>query len=140
MRTFTSCVVVGCITRDVEVKFSKGGDPYCEIKIAIDKYKSETPIWGKIKVFGETAKWMGGGLKGDNIIGSNLQFDVEEWEKEGVKQRTHSFKASKVSNLTIIKKGSTRFPDERDDPDKAHGNMDESKLPPEEDTSDNLPF
>ena len=82
--------VEGTIGRDSETKFLNSGKSLCESAMAMNRGKKEQnlkPVWFKLKGFGDFITGQMMSLKkGDSVtvIGS---FDLEEWEKDGIKHQ-----------------------------------------------------
>ena len=59
--------------------------------------------WSKLTIFGKQAEWLGEIRKGNMILVSGAQYEVEEWTtKDGEKRKTHSFVAGYGSDVQII--------------------------------------
>lgn len=92
MANFNRVILVGNLTRDVEIKYLQSGMAVTEIGLAMNhKYKSksgelvEEPVFVDVTLWGRTAELAGEYLgKGSNVlIEGRLKYDT--WEKDGQK-------------------------------------------------------
>ena len=128
---YNQSMIAGNLGRDVEVRHTTGGKAVADLSVAISRGKDKDPIWTKITVWEKTAEYMADAKKGDNVIAIGVRYDVDEYEKDGEKKKTHYFVADSWSRVTFIPKRSyvEKF-------DSAGAELDE--MP--NDGSDDLPF
>ena len=101
-----SCTIAGHLGRDVEVKATHNGKPFTQISIALQVGWGEKKhtVWTSITVFGPQAEWLGEAKKGDLVVCSGLEYDVEEYEsKDGEKKKSHKFIAGMGSTVRHVK-------------------------------------
>lgn len=91
--SFNRVILIGNVTRDVEVKFTEGGLPVAKLSMAINGRVKRAGEWVDdvtfvdVSAFGRTAEVAGEYLKKGSpvFIEGRLKFD--QWEKDGVTHR-----------------------------------------------------
>ena len=93
MANYNRVILMGRLTRDVELSYSQGGMAIAKVGLAVsDRRKNQTgewvdePVFVDVTMFGRTAEIAGEYLaKGEPVfIEGRLKFDT--WEKEGQKR------------------------------------------------------
>lgn len=87
MATFNSCVLVGRLTKDPELKTTSTGKSVCPFTLAIDKgYGKEGANFIDCEAWGKTAEFVANYLKKGRqaLVGGRL--DQQVWEKDGQKR------------------------------------------------------
>ena len=120
---------------DAETRYTQAGDPIVTVNIALKTGfgKKAKTHWSKLTIFGKHAEWLGEIQKGEMILVSGAQYEVDEWTtKDGEKRKTHSFIAGFGSEVTRIQLAPKN--------EVAHGTTDipNTDIDPADD--DNLPF
>lgn len=86
--------IEGNLTRDPELRFSQSGTAWATFGMASNRrvkdgndYKDVPTFW-TVKVFGSLAENVAESLsRGDRVLAAGVA-ELEEWEKDGAKQRT----------------------------------------------------
>lgn len=91
MASFNSVVLLGNVTRDVEVRYLQGGSAVCDIGLAVnEKYKKgdewvEDVTFVDITLWGRTAEVAGEYLRKGSPVLISGRLKLDTWEKEGQK-------------------------------------------------------
>jgi single-strand DNA-binding protein len=66
----------------------------------------ENASWVMLKAWGNAGKWLARDYcKGDEVLVSGGELDVEEWEKDGARQRAVSIVIGLQGKVSMFKKG-----------------------------------
>jgi single-strand DNA-binding protein len=105
MASYNHVILLGNVTRDIEVKYLQSGTAVCDMGMAInervkrgDDYVDE-PVFVDVTLFGRTAEVAGEFLsKGAPVlIAGRLKY--EQWEKDGQKRSKLKVVADKLQML-----------------------------------------
>lgn len=116
MPQFNNCTIAGHLTKDAELKQTSDSKPWMSINIGVNVGYGEkkTSFFTNIVIFGKQAEWLKDAKKGQFIVGSGLEYNVQEREKDGDKKYYHGFKAgygSEVAMLNLPQKQTTQSSD-----------------------------
>ena len=130
-----SVVLVGRLTRDVEIRFTKGGTPVGNLSIAVNRCAKKGEEWVDevsffdCKRFGKQAEALAPYLIKGKLIAVVGQLEQERWEKDGQKR------SKVVVNLNDIQLCSSR------DGDSAPSSQTQQAPPPASaEFEDDIPF
>ena len=96
-------MVIGRLTKDTELRYTKESKPVCEVNIAVNNDKDDTTFL-PITIFGAVAETTNKYChKGDLISATGMIKNNNYEDKEGNKRYGYSFIASRVSFLSTKK-------------------------------------
>ena len=78
-------ILVGRLTRDVELKYLDNGTPVGKFGLAVDGYKDKTNFFD-IQVWGKTAEHCAEYIGKGRLVGLAGELKQERWEKDGQKR------------------------------------------------------
>ena len=124
MSSVNKVILVGNLGADPEVRYTSGGEPVCELRIATSEawtdkqgQKQERTEWHTISVWGKTAELCGQYLaKGRSVYVEGSLRSREYADKEGVNRKVWEVKADKVTFLggggerTVADRGQSQGP------------------------------
>lgn len=97
-------VIVGRLTRDIELRYTTQNKAVAEFTIACNNSKDDTTFL-KISAFGKIAESTAEYCKKGDMIAVDYTVKNHNWEdKNGVKHYDYSFIANKISFLTTASK------------------------------------
>lgn len=144
MASFNKVILVGNLTRDVEVKFTQGGTAVAEVGLAVnDKRKDAKGEWIEETTFvdvtfwGRTAEIAGEYLgKGSSVLIEG-RLKLDSWEKDGQKRSKLRVVAEGMKMLDKRegdgggrRPAQTRTNQGRQNPPPDDGNQDDPNSPP----------
>lgn len=87
MAAFNSCVLVGRLTKDPEVKTTSTGKSVCPFTVAVDKgYGREGTNFIDCEAWGKTAEFISKYMKKGSQILVDGRLDQQVWETDGQKR------------------------------------------------------
>lgn len=93
-------VMIGRLTRDPELKYSKGGDAYANFSIAVDNpFKKDEADFINCVCFKKTAEILGEYFRKGNKIGITGRMQMEKYESNGEKRVTYKVLVEKLEIL-----------------------------------------
>lgn len=106
MPNFNKVILIGNLTRDVDVKNTKNNKCVADFGIAVNKYwkdkngdTKDSTCFIDVVVFDRTAEIAGKYLsKGDPILVEG-ELALEQWEQEGQRKSRHKVQANKLTFL-----------------------------------------
>ena len=107
MSSVNKVILIGNLGADPEVRYTQGGEPVCELRIATSEQwtdkqgqKQERTEWHSISVWGKTAELCAQYLaKGRSVYVEGSLRTREYTDKEGVNRKVWEVKAEKVTFL-----------------------------------------
>ena len=107
MSSVNKVILVGNLGADPEVRYTQGGEPVCELRIATSEQwtdkagaKQERTEWHTVSVWGKTAELCGQYLaKGRSVYVEGSLRTREYVDKEGVTRKAWEVKATQVTFL-----------------------------------------
>lgn len=109
-------MVVGRLTKDIELRYTKDNKAVCDVNIAINNAKDDVTFL-KVTIWNKSAETTAQYCKKGDLIGVSGLIKNHNWEDENGKHYDYTFLASKVSFL------STKKSDEKKDiNEKIHEN------------------
>jgi single-strand DNA-binding protein len=107
MASVNKVILVGNLGADPEVRYTQGGEPVCELRLATSEQwtdkggaKQERTEWHTISVWGKTAELCGQYLaKGRSVYVEGALRTREYTDKEGVNRKAWEVRADKVTFL-----------------------------------------
>ena len=107
MASVNKVILVGNLGADPEVRYTQGGEPVCELRLATSEQwtdkagaKQERTEWHTISVWGKTAELCGQYLaKGRSVYVEGSLRTREYTDKEGVNRKVWEVRADKVTFL-----------------------------------------
>lgn len=100
-------VMIGRLTRDPEVKFSKGGDAYANFGIAVDNPFTKEADFINCVCFKKTAEILGEYFRKGSKIGITGRMQMEKYEVSGEKRVAHKVLVEKLEILDSKKQDGT---------------------------------
>lgn len=124
MSSVNKVILIGNLGADPEVRYTQGGDPVCELRIATSEQwtdkqgaKQERTEWHTVSVWGKTAELCGQYLaKGRSVYVEGSLRSREYADKEGVTRKVWEVKATQVVFLggggerTVADRGQAQGP------------------------------
>ena len=107
MASVNKVILVGNLGADPEVRYTQGGEPVCELRLATSEQwtdkggaRQERTEWHAISVWGKTAELCGQYLaKGRSVYVEGSLRTREYTDKEGVNRKAWEVRADKVTFL-----------------------------------------
>jgi single-strand DNA-binding protein len=107
MASVNKVILVGNLGADPEVRYTQGGEPVCELRLATSEQwtdkggaRQERTEWHAISVWGKTAELCGQYLaKGRSVYVEGSLRTREYTDKEGVNRKVWEVRADKVTFL-----------------------------------------
>lgn len=106
MASFNKVILVGNLTRDVELKHTGGGTPVAEIGLAInEKIKNQSGEWVEsatfvdVTLWGRTAEVAGQYLRKGSPVLIDGRLKLDQWEKDGQKRSKLSVVCERMQML-----------------------------------------
>ena len=100
MATFNSCVLVGRLTKDPEVKTTNSGKTVCPFTVAVDKgYGREGTNFIDCEAWGKTAEFISKYMKKGGQILVDGRLDQQVWETDGQKRSKIQVVVNSVESL-----------------------------------------
>lgn len=144
MASFNQVVLVGNVTRDIEVKYLQSGTAVAEFSIAVNDRVKKGNDWVDecsffdVVFFGRTAEVAGEYLsKGSSLLVAG-RLKQETWEKDGQKRSKVKVIGDKLQMLGGKRRGEHDQTDERESYDQS-GPPQRSTVPPPP-RGDDIPF
>jgi single-strand DNA-binding protein len=82
--------LIGRLTRDPELRTTNGGQPVCNMRIAVEAFGSDNTLYIDVTSFGESAKACGEHLERGRTVGVAGRLVYEEWQvRDGSKRSRH---------------------------------------------------
>lgn len=98
-------VLIGRLTREVELKKTSNGKNVCEITLAVQNSKDDTSFIG-ITLFGKIAETVNEYCRKGDLIGATGIIKKNNWEdKKGNKHYEYAFLANKITFLSKSSSG-----------------------------------
>ena len=124
MSSVNKVILIGNLGADPEVRYTQGGEPVCELRIATSEawtdkqgQKQERTEWHTVSVWGKTAELCAQYLaKGRSVYVEGSLRTREYQDKEGVTRKAWEVKADKVTFLggggerTVTDRGQAQTP------------------------------
>lgn len=108
MATFNSCVLVGRLTKDPEVKTTNSGKTVCPFTVAVDKgYGREGTNFIDCEAWGKTAEFISKYMKKGGQILVDGRLDQQVWETDGQKRSKIQVVVNSVESLGNKSSGQT---------------------------------
>jgi single-strand DNA-binding protein len=84
-----SCVFIGRLGRDPEIKFFDTGKSVCSFSIAVDRGRDRDPLWLPCKAWGKTGELVNDYCKKGNQVAVQGALDEEVWtdRRDGTEKR-----------------------------------------------------
>lgn len=93
-------LITGRITRDVELKYSKGGKSYCKFSVAVDRpFKKGETDFINCSAFGKTAELIVQYMRKGSKLGIQGRLQMNQYEKEGTKVTTYEVIVDQIEFL-----------------------------------------
>ncbi len=93
MRSYNRVILIGNITRDIELKYTQGGTAVTEIGLAVnDRYKSKTGEWVEETTFVDVTLWARTAEVASEYLSKGRpvliegRLKLDTWETEGQKR------------------------------------------------------
>lgn len=97
-------ILIGRITKDLELRYTKEGKPVLDLNLAINNAKNDTTFI-TTTVFGKVAETTGKYCQKGDLIGVSGMIKNHNWEdKNGNKHYDYTFLANKISFLQTKQK------------------------------------
>lgn len=97
------CKLVGGLGRDPELRFTKSGEPWMNVSMAVNKGKKDDnipPLWVKVKMFGPNAELVAEKFKKGDRVEVHGAIDLEEWTgRDGQPMTTLTVRAESVEEF-----------------------------------------
>ncbi len=107
MASFNKVIIVGNVTRDIELKYTKGGDAVCDVGVAINDKRKIGDDWVDEVTYVDVTIWKHTAEAAAKYLskGSQIMFEgklkTETWETDGQKRSK-----LKVSGYNMVFLGS----------------------------------
>lgn len=107
MSSFNKVIIVGNVTRDIELKYTKGGDAVCDVGVAINDKRKIGDDWVDEVTYVDVTIWKHTAEAAAKFLtkGSQIMFEgklkTETWETDGQKRSK-----LKVSGYNMVFLGS----------------------------------
>lgn len=116
-------IVIGRITKDIELRYTTSNKPIVNVYLAINNGKDDTAFL-PIMIYGKMAETVHQYCKKGDLIGAYAIIKNNNWEdKQGNKHYDYTFIANKVSFLSSKAKEIKEEKKETHDPFKEFGDM-----------------
>lgn len=111
---FNKVIMVGNLTSDPELRYTKDGTPVCNLRIAVNDYKDEVLFIG-VTVWDKQAEACGQYLvKGKQVLVEG-KLQERSWEQDGQKRSKMEINAINVKFLGSKADKPSEVPDEQTD-------------------------
>jgi single-strand DNA-binding protein len=115
MASYNKTVLIGNLTREIEIKYTQGGMAICNNALAVNEKRKvgteyvDDTLFIDITFFGKTAEIAAEYVKKGSSVLVEGRLKLEKWEKEGEKRQKISLAVDKLVML-----GSKESPKERE--------------------------
>ena len=108
MPNLNSCNFIGHAGRDAEVHVTKNDKTIVNITVAVNVGWGEhkETAWVRLRIIGKPTDWMQHTRKGDIVQAHNVEYHIDEVEREDKTDRYHYFLAGVGSMVSTCPKGS----------------------------------
>lgn len=96
--TMNTCVLVGRVGKDPEVRHTAKGDKVVSFSLATDRWKKgDPPDWHQVVVFGKAADFVAEYVTKGSSVAVKGAIRYESWEKDGQKRTATKINAEGVT-------------------------------------------
>jgi single-strand DNA-binding protein len=82
--------LIGRLTRDPELRSTHGGQPVCNMRVAVEAFGADNTLYIDVTNFGESAKACAEHLTRGRLVGVAGRLVYEEWQvRDGSKRSRH---------------------------------------------------
>jgi len=84
---FNQTTLVGRLTRDAELKYTKNSKAVASFGLAVNKFKKDEALFIEINLWGKSAEAVNQYLKKGTQVLASGELEIQKWEKDGVKHQ-----------------------------------------------------